>query len=134
MQKLSMVATPIGNLEDITLRALRTFKEADIVACEDTRVTKKLLAHYDIHTPTISFHANSGIKGFEKIIGGKSPNLYITIPAKNDVLKKSFANIGTVEVDEIKNINPVDLMSFRYIIMAQPKESIAFLGGKIEKK
>jgi 16S rRNA (cytidine1402-2'-O)-methyltransferase len=68
MQKLSMVATPIGNLEDITLRALRTFKEADVVACEDTRVTKKLLAHYDIHTPTVSFHANSGPKGFEKII------------------------------------------------------------------
>lgn len=63
-----MVATPIGNLEDITLRALRVFKEADVVACEDTRVTKKLLSHYDIHTPTISFHANSGAKGFEKII------------------------------------------------------------------
>jgi len=63
-----MVATPIGNLEDITLRALRVFKEADVVACEDTRVTKKLLSHYDIHTPTVSFHANSGTKGFEKII------------------------------------------------------------------
>ena len=66
--KLSMVATPIGNLEDITLRALRVLKEADVVACEDTRVTKKLLSHYDIHTPTVSFHANSGAKGFEKII------------------------------------------------------------------
>lgn len=76
----------------------------------------------------------STIKGFEKIIGGKKANLYITIPAKSDTLKKSFANIKTVEIDEIKNINPVDLMNFRYIIMAQPKESIAFLGGKIEKK
>jgi 16S rRNA (cytidine1402-2'-O)-methyltransferase len=66
--KLSMVATPIGNLEDVTLRALRTLKEADIVACEDTRVTKKLLSHFDIHTPTRSFHANSGQKGFDKII------------------------------------------------------------------
>jgi 16S rRNA (cytidine1402-2'-O)-methyltransferase len=68
MSKLSVVATPIGNLKDITLRALEALKEADVVACEDTRVTKKLLAHYDIHTPTVAFHANSGPKGFEKII------------------------------------------------------------------
>lgn len=68
MGKLSVVATPIGNLEDITLRALRVLKEADVIACEDTRNTKKLLSHYDIHTPTVAFHANSGVKGFEKII------------------------------------------------------------------
>ncbi|HVZ75689.1 MAG TPA: 16S rRNA (cytidine(1402)-2'-O)-methyltransferase [Candidatus Paceibacterota bacterium] len=68
MSKLSVVATPIGNLEDVTLRALRVLKEADVIACEDTRVTKKLLAHYDIHTPTVAFHANSGPKGFEKIV------------------------------------------------------------------
>lgn len=66
--KLSVVATPIGNLEDITLRALRVLKEADVVACEDTRNTKKLLTHYDIHTPTVAFHAHSGEKGFAKII------------------------------------------------------------------
>lgn len=54
MGKLSVVATPIGNLEDVTLRALRVIKEADFVACEDTRVTKKLLSHYDLHTPMVT--------------------------------------------------------------------------------
>jgi len=76
----------------------------------------------------------STIAGFEKIVGGKKANTYITIPAKTDVVKKSFANIKTVEVDEVRNISPVDLLTFKYIIISQPKESIAFLGGKIEKK
>lgn len=54
-----MVATPIGNLEDITLRALRVLREADLIACEDTRHTRKLLAHYQITTPTSSYHEHN---------------------------------------------------------------------------
>jgi large subunit ribosomal protein L4 len=75
----------------------------------------------------------SKIKGFEKIVGGKKANTYITVPAKSDVIKKSFNNIPSVCIDEIRNINPVDLLAFRYLIISQPTESVAFLGGKIEK-
>lgn len=66
--KLSVVATPVGNLEDITLRALRVLKEAHVVACEDTRITKKLLAHFDIHTPVVSYRTRLGKSDFPKIL------------------------------------------------------------------
>ncbi len=56
---LFVVATPIGNLEDITFRALRVLREADVIAAEDTRRTAKLLAHYGVTTPTLSFHQHS---------------------------------------------------------------------------
>lgn len=64
----SVVATPIGNLEDITLRALNVLKSADLVLCEDTRVTKKLFAKYDIKTPALSYHAHSTLSRVEEII------------------------------------------------------------------
>ena len=68
MSNLYVTATPIGNLKDITLRALEVFKKADVVLCEDTRTTKKLLSAYDIHAHCIAYHKFSTDKELEKIL------------------------------------------------------------------
>ncbi len=71
---LYLVATPIGNLEDITQRALRVLKQADLIACEDTRQTQKLLNHFGIEKPTISYHdhneASRAVELVEKLAQG----------------------------------------------------------------
>lgn len=68
MALLSIVGTPIGNLGDITLRAIETLKSADAIACEDTRVTSKLLSRYDIQKPLVVYHAQSGRLAAERVL------------------------------------------------------------------
>lgn len=65
---LYIVATPIGNLEDITLRALRILREADLIAAEDTRHTRKLLSHFEIKTPQVAYHQHSDAARTESLV------------------------------------------------------------------
>lgn len=69
MAMFRVVATPIGNLEDITLRALSVLRGSDLILCEDTRMTKRLLDRHDIHVPTKSYHTHSQLSRKEEIVG-----------------------------------------------------------------
>lgn len=100
MKKFYVVATPIGNLEDITLRAIRTLKEVDLVLCEDTRVTKKLLDRYEIKTPTMSYHSQSKLSKIDKILDliedGK------TLALVSDAGTPCISDPGSLLVSKIK--------------------------------
>lgn len=65
---LYLVATPIGNLGDITLRAIDILRGADLIACEDTRITRRLLSHYDINTPTTAYHDHNAPAALPRLI------------------------------------------------------------------
>ena len=67
MGTLYVIGTPIGNMEDITLRQLETFRKVDFICAEDTRVTLKLLSRYDIHKPLVSYHEHSGREVADRI-------------------------------------------------------------------
>ena len=97
--KLYIVATPIGNLEDITLRALRVLKEVDLILCEDTRETRKLLDKYGIKTPTLSYHARSKLSKLEKIFEllAEGKNLALV----SDAGTPGISDPGTVLVSKV---------------------------------
>jgi 16S rRNA (cytidine1402-2'-O)-methyltransferase len=85
---LYLVGTPIGNLEDITLRALRTLKEVDLIACEDTRQTQKLLNHYGIEKRTVSYHEHNELE--------RAPELIVHLENGDDVAIVSDAGMPGV--------------------------------------
>ena len=84
MSKFYVVATPIGNLEDITFRAVRILKEVDLILCEDTRITKNLLDKYNIKKPTIQINTSKSKNYIVLSIEDNGPGF------SADILKKAF--------------------------------------------
>ncbi|MEY2664889.1 MAG: uroporphyrin-III C/tetrapyrrole (Corrin/Porphyrin) methyltransferase, rRNA [Candidatus Parcubacteria bacterium] len=100
MATFYVIGTPIGNLEDITLRALRIFKEVDLVLCEDTRVTRTLFSKYGITTPTMSYHAQSALSKtdtiLEMLVAGKN------IALVSDAGTPGISDPGSMLVSKIR--------------------------------
>ena len=142
MGKLFVLATPIGNLKDITLRGLEVLKEADFILAEDTRVVSKLLSHYDIKKPVISFFEHSPKSKTEEIIklltegrnlvllsDAGTPNLsdpgYSLI---NAVLKKFGSNIQIIPIPGPSSLTALTSISHF------PLNEFVFMGFPPSKK
>src|SRR3989338_10247411 len=104
MSKFFVVATPIGNLGDITLRAIETLKSVDLILCEDTRETKKILDKYGIHKPTMSYHAQSTLSKTEKIFEllGEGKDLALV----SDAGTPGISDPGAMLISKIKEELP----------------------------
>lgn len=101
---LYIVPTPIGNLEDMTLRAIRVLKEVDLVLCENTSVTQRLFKEYDISTKTSVFYAQSGIKNIEHILAQLGGGIKMALVT--DAGTPTISDPGVLLVDRIRNELP----------------------------
>lgn len=101
---LYIVPTPIGNLEDMTLRGIRVLKDADLVLCEDTSVTQRLFKEYGITTKTSVFYAQTGIKNIENIL--KQLEEGRTIALVSDAGTPTISDPGVLLVDRVRNELP----------------------------
>jgi 16S rRNA (cytidine1402-2'-O)-methyltransferase len=102
---LYIVPTPIGNLEDITLRAIRILKEVDMVLCEDTSVTQRIFKAHSIDTPTTVFYANTGIKNIERIMEGLNEGKSFALVS--DAGTPTISDPGVLLVEKIYNELPL---------------------------
>lgn len=102
---LYVVPTPIGNLEDITLRAIRILKEVDIVLCEDTSVTQRLFKEYEITTKTSLFYAQSGVKNIEKIMDLLEEGKQVALVS--DAGTPTISDPGVLLVDKVRTELPL---------------------------
>lgn len=142
MPTLYIVATPIGNLEDISLRALRILGEVDLILCEDTRVTKKLLDHYHITTSTISYHQHSTKERVDEIINQLSQGRNIALvsdagtPGISDaggkLISQAIEKLG--DDVRIESIPGPSAVTAALSISGLPTDKFIFLGFPPHKK
>lgn len=121
MAKIYIVATPIGNLEDITHRAVRVLSEVDVIFCEDTRITKRLLEKYEINTPTESYNAHASDAKHKKIIE--------LLKEGKDIALVSDAGTPTISDPGVKIVNQIktSLPSVKVISIPGPSALTAAL-------
>jgi len=139
---LYIVGTPIGNLEDISMRALRIFSEVDFILCEDTRVTKKLLNHFEIKTLTISYHQHSNIKKIDYILEllSKGKNLALVSDAGTPCISDPGGKLVQAVVEkfgedaQIESVPGPSAVTAALSISGIPTDKFIFMGFLPHKK
>lgn len=141
MGVLHIVSTPIGNLRDITFRALEVLKEVDLILCEDTRVTKKLLDHYQIKTPTLSYHQHSKLKKVEEILKSlkKGKNLALVSEAGTPGISDPGNKLISILVTEHPRLSIIPIpgpsaLTAAASISGFPMDKFIFMGFPPTKK
>ncbi len=136
---LYIVATPIGNLEDMTFRAIRILKEVDKIACEDTRVTKKLLFRYEIQKPLLAYHQHSGSSSRDKIIGAimQGENVAVVTDAGTPGVSDPGNELVAVAVEKGITVVPIPGVSALATLLSVSgidMQQFVFLGFPPHKK
>lgn len=131
--KLFVISTPIGNLEDITLRAVNVLKDCDVIACEDTRNTRKLLARYGIETPLTSYHEHNEVekspKLLERLKDGKNVGLVSDAgtPSVSDPGWR-LVNLSIENNIEVVPVPGPSAVLSALVVSGLPTDSFLFLG------
>lgn len=133
--QLYIIATPIGNLEDLSFRALRILKEVDLVLCEDTRVTKKLLAHFQISKPLVSYHQHSKLTKVKYILEQlkRKKNLALVSDAGAPCISDPGAKLISYLIEEIPDLKIIPIPGPSALISALnvsgfPADKFIFFG------
>ena len=132
MGTLYLVSTPLGNLEDITLRALRILREARVIAAEDTRHTRKLLNHFGITTPTISYHEHSGPAGIARMLAALAEgDVALVSDAGTPAISDPGADLVSAALSAGYPVTPIpgpSAVITALIASALPTDQFTFLG------